>query len=277
MDTANFSFLRLLIGSAVSVGVVVLLGLASLGKAHNLPPARLASGAAQPVVVELFTSEGCSSCPPADALLKELSEKPSLEGVSVVALEEHVDYWNHLGWADPFSANTFSQRQSDYAEHFGHDGVYTPQMIVDGRSEFVGSRGRMAREEIRKAASERKLEIALAPAVESTPDHPVLQIAVQNPGGLLVKSGAELWVAITERNLQSDVKAGENSGEILKHAAVVRSLQKVQMLPEPAGYRGQIDLSVKPNWKRDNLSAVVFLSEPGSRKIIGVATTPLHP
>ena len=277
MDTANFSFLRLLAGSAVLAGVVALLGLSSLGKGHNPPPARLATGAAQPVVVELFTSEGCSSCPPADALLKELSEKSSLEGVEVMALEEHVDYWNHLGWADPFSASAFSQRQSDYAEHFGHEGVYTPQMIVDGRSEFVGSSAAIAREEIRKAASARKLEITLAQAVESTPGHLVLQIAVQNPGGVLVKSGAELWAAITERNLQSDVKAGENSGENLKHAAVVRSLQKVQMLPEPAGYTGKIDLSVKPNWKKNDLSAVVFLSEPGSRRIIGAAATPVRP
>jgi hypothetical protein len=277
MDTANFSFLRLLAGSAVLAGVVALLGLSSLGKGHNPPPARLATGAAQPVVVELFTSEGCSSCPPADALLKELSEKPSLEGIEVVALEEHVDYWNHLGWADPYSAGAFSQRQSEYAEHFGRDGVYTPQMIVDGRTEFVGSRGLIAREEIRKAASVRKLDIGLARVAESTPDHPAIQIAIQNPGSVPVKGGAELWVAITERNLQSDVKGGENSGEILKHAAVVRSLQKVRMLPEPAGYTGQIDLFVRPNWKKDDLSAVVFLSEPGSRKIIGAATTPLHP
>jgi hypothetical protein len=277
MDTANFHFLRLLIGSVVLAGVVVLLGLSSLGKGHNPPPARLVSGGAQPVVVELFTSEGCSSCPPADELLKELSERPSLVGIEVVALEEHVDYWNHLGWEDPFSAKTFSRRQSDYAEHFGRDGVYTPQMIVDGQTEFVGSRAPTAREEIRKAASARKLEIGLAPAAQSAPDHPVLQIVIQNPGGVPVKSGAELWVAITERNLQSDVKAGENSGETLKHAAVVRSLQRVQMLAEPAGYTGQIELSLKPNWKKDDLFAVVFLSEPGSRKIIGAASTPLHP
>lgn len=276
MDTANFN-LRWLVGSAVLAGVVVLLGLSSHGQGHTRHPAPQTNRPAQPVVVELFTSEGCSSCPPADALLKELSEKQSLEGIEVVAMEEHVDYWNHLGWADPFSANAFSLRQSHYAEAFGRDGVYTPQMIVDGHSEFVGSRGLTAREQIRKAAGTRKLEIALARAAGSTPDNPVLQIAIQNPGGVPVKSGAELWVAITERNLQSDVKAGENSGQILKHAAVVRNLQKVQTLREPAGYTEQVNLALKPNWKKDNLSAIVFLSEPGSGKIIGAATTLLHP
>jgi len=271
MDTSNFTSWRLPLGFAVVVGVLALVGFSSLGKGHNSPPAVPTSGAPQPVVVELFTSEGCSSCPPADALLKELSEKQSLEGIQVVALEEHVDYWNHLGWADPFSASEFSQRQSGYADHFGRDGVYTPQMVVDGQSEFVGSRGLTAREEIRKAAAAAKLEIAL----KTLPEKSAVEVAIRNPTGVPVKNGAELWVAVTEKNLQSNVKAGENSGETLKHAPVVRSLQKVQTLRDPAGYEGQVELRLKPDWKKDDLAAVVFLCEPGSRKIVGAATIPL--
>jgi len=271
MDTPNFTSWRLPLGFAMVVGILALVGFSSLGKGPNSPPAVPTNGVPQPVVVELFTSEGCSSCPPADALLKELSEKQSLEGIQVVALEEHVDYWNHLGWADPFSAGEFSQRQSGYADHFDRDGVYTPQMVVDGQSEFVGSRGLTAREEIRKAAATHKLEITL----KVLPKEPVVRVTVSNPAGVPVKTGAELWVAVTEKNLQSNVKAGENSGETLKHAPVVRSLQKIQTLRDPAGYAGQVELRLKPDWKKDDLAAVIFLSEPGSRRIIGAATIPL--
>src|SRR5215831_10833782 len=271
MDASKLNLWRLPLVFAVLAGILALVGLSSLGKGHNPAPALPSNGSPQPVVVELFTSEGCSSCPPADALLKELSDKQSLEGIQVLALEEHVDYWNHLGWADPFSSSEFSQRQSGYAEHLGRGGVYTPQMIVDGESEFVGSRGLTAREEIRKAAATPKLEVA----VKAVPEKSAVEVSVNNPSGISLKNGAELWLAVTQKNLQSNVKAGENSGETLKHAPLVRSLQKIRTLREPAGYTGQVELSLDPNWKKDDLAAVVFLAEPSSRRIIGAATIPL--
>lgn len=225
-----------------------------------------------PVLVELFTSEGCSSCPPADALLKRLSEQQPVEGAQLIALEEHVDYWNHLGWTDPFSSHAFSERQDEYARAFGADGVYTPQMVVDGQFELVGSRGDAARRTIQKAAAQPKLQVAVRFSATSTPEKPVIEIQISNPQAIQIRNSAELWVAVTETNLQSDVKAGENSGEVLKHAAVVRSLRKFETLRDASAYQGELPLSVESAWKKGNLSAVVFVSEKGSHKVIGAAT-----
>lgn len=238
--------------------------------------ARLPVENPRPVVVELFTSEGCSSCPPADALLKKLSEQQPLEGVQIVALEEHVDYWNHLGWADPFSSDDFSARQNAYAQIFGRDGVYTPQMVVDGKTEFVGSHSAAAREAILKAAAQPKLEVALSLSASATPDKSALEVRISNPQGISPHGPADLWLAVTESNLQSNVKAGENSGELLKHAAVVRSLRKIKTLTDPGGYQGNIELALSSQWSKDNLSAVIFVAEKESRKIIGVGTAALH-
>ena len=114
-----------------------------------------------PVLVELFTSEGCSSCPPADDVLARLEQDQPFPDIEIIALGQHVDYWNRLGWADPFSSAAFSGRQYNYAEAFGRDGVYTPQMIIDGRAEFPGSTGTKAREAIINAAKSPKATINL--------------------------------------------------------------------------------------------------------------------
>jgi len=262
------------------ISAVGLIGLLSIihadGKSREAKPHQLDKNL-RPVIVELFTSEGCSSCPPADSLLKHFSDQQPLRGVQIVALEEHVDYWNHLGWTDPFSSGGFSQRQSDYAQVFGREGVYTPQMIVDGQFEFVGSRSGEARETIQKAASLPKLDVSLNPAGSSDPEKLALEIQISNPRGTHIHEPAELWLAITEMNLQSDVKAGENSGEILSHAAVVRSLKKLDTLRDPAVYKSSVEASLDPKWRKENLSAVVFVAEKNSRKIIGVAASALHP
>src|SRR5438105_3206681 len=114
-----------------------------------------------PVVVELFTSEGCSSCPPADALLARLAEEPLAGNVQLIALEEHVDYWNDLGWADPFSSRDWTSRQYVYSEALGNGNPYTPQMVVDGAVEFVGSQKQKARQAILEAAGKTKIPVTL--------------------------------------------------------------------------------------------------------------------
>ena len=184
---------------ATVAGVAALIVISIFGRSEGAAVPRQSGSAPQPVVVELFTSEGCSSCPPADALLKQLSEQQSVRGVQIVALEEHVDYWDHLGWKDPYSSSEFSQRQSEYAQVFGTDGVYTPQMIVDGQNEFVGSRSLAAKEAIRKAGNQPKAEIVLVPSAASSPDKPAFEVQVKSLGGVSPRDVTELWVAVRKK------------------------------------------------------------------------------
>jgi hypothetical protein len=259
-----------------AAGLAAFFILSTFGRGNGTAAPRVPGSTPRVVVVELFTSEGCSSCPPADALLKQLSEQPRIEDVQIVALEEHVDYWNHLGWRDPYSAPEFSERQEDYSHVFGADGVYTPQMIVDGQHEIVGSRSLAAREAIQKAANEPKAEITLLASANATPGKAAFEVQIKSLNGIFPRGATELWLAITEKGLQTDVKAGENSGETLKHAAVVRSLRKIDTIREPAGYNGQFQAAIEPGWKKENLAVVVLLTEKSSRKIIGAAAIPFN-
>jgi len=226
------------------------------------------------VIVELFTSEGCSTCPPADQLLKKLSDQQPIHGVQIVAFEEHVDYWNHQGWKDPFSAAEFSRRQEDYAGAIHTGGVYTPQMIVDGQAEVTGSQGRKAWEAIEQSARLPKANVEVSPAAGEAGTSAAFDLRVSNAPGGAGRKKLELWLAVTERGLSSDVKAGENSGQTLQHAAVVRSLQKIAVVQGDEAFTKRVTPNLKQEWKREQLSLVAFVVEKDSRKIVGGATTP---
>src|SRR5215469_13312842 len=171
-----------------------------------------------PVVVELFTSEGCSSCPPADQLLTRLPR--AFPDIDVIPLSEHVDYWNQLGWTDRFSAPLFSARQQDYGQRFHLENVYTPEMVVNGMAEFNGSDWNRAQQEIVKAAHEPKAVLAIQ---MRSPDTAHLQ-AQSMPQGI---RNVDLFLAVTEANLETMPRAGENGGRLLRHTGVVRSLTSV--------------------------------------------------
>jgi hypothetical protein len=225
----------------------------------------------------LFTSEGCSSCPPADKLLESLAKTQPISGATVIALEQHVDYWNQLGWQDPYSSEQFSSRQQDYSTRFGADGVYTPQMVVDGSLEFVGSNLDKARDAITKASTAAKAEVQLSLKPETaaaSTDVPV-QLSAHLKGVPAPSNGDQIQVmlAVTENDLRSNITRGENSGLNLNHIAVVRYLGVVTDLNASPG--GNFDVTplvaIEKGWKRENLQAVVFLQERSSRRILGAA------
>ncbi len=236
------------------------------------------SGSRTPVVVELFTSEGCSSCPPADALLAQLDAKQPIAAAEVIALEQHVDYWNQLGWADPFSSHERTRRQQEYADFFGNDSVYTPQMVVDGKVEFVGSRERQARQAIAEAASQPKTPVHLtAEQNGASPGKLVLTAHVPKLAGAPSNDSVEVYFAITESRLHSDVTRGENAGRALDHSGVVRELKRIGVADakaDPAFSRTDT-ITLGSGWKRENLRAVLFLQEKRSRRVIGAASIPL--
>jgi hypothetical protein len=226
-----------------------------------------------PVVVELFTSEGCSSCPPADTLLARLSEGQIAGNVQLIALEEHVDYWNDLGWTDVFSSRDWTSRQYDYARALGNGNAYTPQMVVDGTTEFVGSRSQQARESILKAASRTKIPVVLAQGNAGGTGNGNFSAKVGRLEGATKGDAVEVWLAITETGLHSSVTRGENAGEELRHAAVVRSMRKIgeAKADSETSFSGDVSVPLPKEWKRENLKAVLFVQERRSRRILGAA------
>lgn len=220
-----------------------------------------------PVIVELFTSEGCSSCPPADALLQRLADS---SGPEIIALGEHVDYWDHQGWKDRFSSARLTDRQRTYAARFNTESIYTPQMVVDGRAELVGSDAAGAHRAIDRAAAAPHGAVRIA--VESTANPAQVAVDVNVSGLPAISRGdrAEIVVAITEDHLSSDIKRGENHGLFLKHTAVVRRLTTIGDAIAPAA-SGHAQLALEPDWHRDQLKIVAFVQEHSSRTILASA------
>jgi hypothetical protein len=231
-----------------------------------------------PVLVELFTSEGCSSCPPADALLAQLNARQPVGGAQAIILEEHVDYWNDLGWRDPFASSAATQRQHDYAKVLGAE-VYTPQMIVDGRTEILGSDERAAQRAIAKALGTPKTELELSwVGATSTMDGPkLLRVRVGKFSAADNSSGqnAEIFMAITEDRLHSDVRRGENAGRGLEHDGVVRKLTSLGKAKGTGefSYDAQNSVKLSPGWKRENVRVVVFVQDVRSRRIYAANST----
>ena len=175
-----------------------------------------------PVVAELFTSEGCSSCPPADDLLRELIKAQSVDGVEVLGLSSHVDYWDRLGWRNPFSSPFFSARQTTYgSDVFRSDGIYTPQLVVDGSLEAIGSDKGAVRRILLEAAKRPKAAVTVTVAGEND-RMAQIDVRIDVPEGLAGHGAADIVVAVAEDGLVTHVKRGENNGRTLSHAGVVR-------------------------------------------------------
>jgi hypothetical protein len=213
-------------------------------------------------LVELFTSEGCSSCPPADVLLGEIVQDARKHGRRVFGLAFHVDYWNGPGWTDPYSDRAFSLRQQAYARAFKQKGIYTPQMVVNGGEEFVGA--------------DRPRSRAAIGAALKRPARALVQLQPQKPkapGSLAVTFAvgqapreAVLNLAVVERGLRSVVKGGENRGHTLRHENVVRAFTAVRL---DEGGKGSVELKLPVDLARKNASVIAYVQEAGTRGVLG--------
>ena len=238
--------------------------------AVTLHASDLPSNGRTPVLVELFTSEGCSSCPPADQLLQKLDQQP-IAGEEMIVLSEHVDYWNHEGWKDPYSARFYSDRQGVYARRLGLSDVYTPQMIVDGSNQFVGSDAALAQKAFAKASSDPKIGLRLSSL--SIGSNNVL-LAHLETDALLPSFGmrdADVYVGVVLNRAESQVAKGENAGRKLSHTAVVKSIVKVGSLRKGKTFAQDLQLKLEPGTDPGNVRVIAFLQEPGQGRVIGVA------
>ncbi|HEY4177222.1 MAG TPA: DUF1223 domain-containing protein [Kofleriaceae bacterium] len=208
------------------------------------------SGATGPVVVELFTSQGCSSCPPADKVLADLAKK-----TDIIPLSFHVDYWNDLGWDDPYSLPAWSERQRHYASTTGDNRVYTPEAVIGGRVGVLGSSRSRIDDAIESTAPPALL------AAKGTWSSASIGVTATAP------AGADVLVAVYEERVANKVPRGENEGETLSHVHVVRRLEKVAS----AGEAGTLTLPIDPAWK--NVGAVAF-AQGANGVIVASASLP---
>ena len=215
---------------------------------------------ATPVVVELFTSEGCSSCPPADEFLRALDAKQPFEGTQVIVLGEHVDYWDDQGWRDIYSDHDLTLRQAAYADRLRLKTSYTPQLIVDGAAECSGNDRKRAIDVIEKARTQAKVSIQISSA---TVEGGKLHAHVETGS---VPEKAEVFVALALDHAESQVLRGENSGHRLEHVAVARNLVKAGKAEKGAAFSKDIEVKVKPEGP---YRVIAFIQETNQGKILG--------
>ena len=221
------------------------------------------------MVVELFTSQGCSSCPPADRLLAQLGEESAGR---IVPLSFHVDFWNYIGWTDPFSSRDWTERQVAYGRAFGLQQAYTPQAVVNGGVELVGSDGNALRAAVAAAAARPAATIVLRlkPATSKV----VVEAEVDLPETLRGRKW-DLMLAVFETGLVTAVGRGENGGQTLRNDYVVRSLRRGGRVDGPA--RQTATLALEKGWDRSRLGVAAFLQDPRSLSICGASAASLPP
>jgi hypothetical protein len=251
-----------ILGLAIAFGV----GQRQRGEAPPLPV---------PVLVELFTAEGCSSCPPADVLLEKMLTQQPAAGAWLVGLGEHVDYWNQGGWKDRFSAAAFTRRQQLYAARSGSDNVYTPEMVVDGDAGFVGTDIDAARRAIERAEHVPHGTIRIALGHESqSKDAITVMVEIRELPDTDGGDPLDLLVAITEDGLRTDVRSGENHGRTLTHAAVVREMVTVASVPTTDSSQ-RATLRFNGEWRRHASRLVAFVQQRRSRRVLATSAVPL--
>ncbi len=223
------------------------------------------------VIVELFTSEGCSSCPPADALLEQIHLKQTASGQLIVGLSEHVTYWDHLGWRDAYSDQAFTDRQNAYVQRFADQGPYTPQMVLNGREQFLGSDAAALQRALLADAKRPHAQLKIE-AVARKEDGAELTFSLSGSGSRQL----DIIALLTDNLDHSSVLRGENVGRSLEHVSVARSLARVAVVRGDG--EQSIHLSFRKDLENERISKhhlVVIAQEPGQGAILAAATMPI--
>lgn len=222
------------------------------------------------VVVELFTSEGCSSCPPADALLRQVHLKQTPQQQLILGISEHVTYWDRLGWKDPYSLNVFTERQNQYASRFGLDGPYTPQMVVNGRNQFVGSDAQALQQALLRNAQGPHTALHIVSSTRSGKEWDVAFTVAPSSKPL------DIYAVFTDDSDRTDVPRGENAGRSLMHISVARSLMRVAQVAAGTQHSQSIHLPMPfqaGEGKGHHL--ILFAQEQHQEAIVGADDTSL--
>ncbi len=216
-----------------------------------------------PVFVELFTSQGCPTCPAADKILAELQSTQPIADAEIITLAWHVDYWDGFGWKDEFASSVFSQRQIAYSRALNFSGTYTPQMFVDGTTYFIGTKMDKATQAITQSAKNSKPEMSISVSDE--------KVKINIP--VLPKhETATVYIAMAQDNLSRQIERGNNAGKTLLHSSVAREVRAVgSVKPEMRKFDLETLLQIQPEWNRKNLKLIVFVQENTSRKILAVS------
>lgn len=222
-----------------------------------------------PIVVELFTSEGCSSCPPADALLRKLDSSQPVAGARLIVLEEHVDYWDDQGWKDPFSSHDWTLRQAEYAQRLNVRAPYTPQMVINGGVELLGSDSSGATKVFDEARSASVVPMRISEIrIESGKVHAHVETGE-------IPAKAQIFVALALDHADSQVKRGENGGRHLEHVDVLQSLNSAGKVQK--GQSWSKDVVVSAGKPATAYRLIAFIQEPDQGKIMGAAVERLQP
>jgi hypothetical protein len=221
-----------------------------------------------PLLMELFTSQGCSSCPPAEALLNGWGMGLFQAG-KALPLCFHVDYWDGLGWKDPFSSPLFTERQKQYAGSLGASSLYTPEMVVSGLVGFVGSDNLKARQEIKRSDNLKpsaQVTLAAAPGAEGID----LKIKLRPLAGSKRDGPWKVMAAVFENNLMTHVERGENRDRDLRENLVVHRLAEIKSVTLEKTEWMEATISVQPDWQKTSTGITVFLEDESTMKIGGV-------
>jgi hypothetical protein len=235
------------------------------GHAEDLPHT-----AATPILVELFTSEGCSSCPPADAVLQKMDASQPIPGAQLIVLSEHVDYWDHDGWKDAYSSHLVTERQIAYVHALRLSEPYTPQIIVDGAAELRLNSGQPISQILRPAPASQKVQVRIGPITVEAKKPPLLRTHIETDS-ISDKQNADVYVAVALDHAESQVLHGENGGRHLQHVAVLQSLTKIGKLEKGKSFARDFQAKLTPALDSANIRIVVFLQEPGPGRVVGAA------